>query len=66
MIREAITYADAKIDAYKFLKKKLGVQAVANSDDFTATQTFDIKKDKYRIHYNDKDFNKPVFDIEWV
>jgi len=63
MIREAITFSEAKIEAYKFLKKKLNIMATYYTGNFKATKTFD--RGEYIIHYNDKDFDKPVYEIEW-
>ncbi len=58
------TLDDYKIEVFKYLKKKK-MKAFYKPGEYAATKVIDFDKN-IRVHYNDKDFEKPVFDLEWI
>lgn len=60
---------ELKMEIFKFLKKKGYKNPVHYGKDFKPTETFKLfkfKGHKFKIYVNDKDFNKPIYDFEWI
>lgn len=59
---------DLNMEIYKFLKRKTGKKFFHQTDDFKADEFMDFKyKDsKFKLHLNYKDYNKPVYNFEWM
>jgi len=57
-------HQDMQIDVYKYLKKLKGEMFTYYNEDFDSLEQ--IKYKNVIIHINEEDFNKPVYDIEYV
>jgi len=66
--RELLENTDLTMEIYKFLKKKFNKTFHYYDSDFNETDKlkFNYKGNDLIIYINDKDFNKNVFDYEWV
>lgn len=62
-INESADFGIMKVKAYNFLKKEKGIMPLYYEDDFDATEI--IPFDGMKIYYNDRDFNKPIFALDW-
>ena len=59
---------DLHMEIFKMLKKKFKDNFTHTSADFKEEETikFEHKGDKFKVYMNTKDFNKPVYDYEYI
>jgi len=69
LLIEKMSNTKRQMEIYKEIKNKKGYQATFNSNDFKNTDLFKMKLSdgsKIKVLLNTTDFNKPVYNFEWM